>query len=117
MVAQTNDTDHHLHVRKKFIELQTDLMIRDRGGGAAVAEPGGGGGRGGGGAGGAGGGGDGSAVAEPGRGGRARPRRRRDVLEPVVEQVSEAPPGFENSEPHPSDGWRGGWSDEDGLGL
>ena len=28
MVAQTNDTDHHAHVRKRFIELQTDLMIR-----------------------------------------------------------------------------------------
>jgi len=28
MVAQTNDTDHHGHVRKRFIELQTDLMIR-----------------------------------------------------------------------------------------
>jgi len=28
MVAQTNDTDHHLHVRKRFIELQTDLMVR-----------------------------------------------------------------------------------------
>ena len=27
-VAQTNDTDHHLHVRKRFIELQTDLMIK-----------------------------------------------------------------------------------------
>ena len=28
MVAQTNDTDHHAHVRKLFIELQTDRMIR-----------------------------------------------------------------------------------------
>ena len=28
MILQTNDTDHHLHVRKRFIELQTDLMIR-----------------------------------------------------------------------------------------
>ena len=28
MVAQTNDTDHHLHVRKRFIELQTALMVR-----------------------------------------------------------------------------------------
>ena len=28
MVAQTNDTDHHAHVRKRFIELQTELMIR-----------------------------------------------------------------------------------------
>ena len=28
MVAQTNDTAHHLHVRKRFIELQTDRMIR-----------------------------------------------------------------------------------------
>ena len=28
MIAQTNDTDHHCHVRKRFIELQTDLMIR-----------------------------------------------------------------------------------------
>lgn len=28
MVAQTNDTDHHLWVRKRFIEKQTDLMIK-----------------------------------------------------------------------------------------
>ena len=28
MVAQTNDTDHHAHVRKRFIELQTHLMIK-----------------------------------------------------------------------------------------
>ena len=28
MVAQTNDTDHHAHVRKSFIEKQTELMIR-----------------------------------------------------------------------------------------
>ena len=28
MVAQTNDTDHHAHVRKRFIEKQTALMIR-----------------------------------------------------------------------------------------
>ena len=28
MVAQTNDTDHHAHVRKLFIEKQTELMIR-----------------------------------------------------------------------------------------
>ena len=28
MVAQTNDTDHHAHVRKRFIELQTELQIR-----------------------------------------------------------------------------------------
>jgi len=36
MVAQTNDTDHHLWVRKRFIELQTALMIkkaRETGGG------------------------------------------------------------------------------------
>ena len=36
MVAQTNDTDHHQHVRKRFIELQTELMIhkqRQQGGG------------------------------------------------------------------------------------
>ena len=35
-VAQTNDTDHHLWVRKRFIELLTALMIqkaRDSGGG------------------------------------------------------------------------------------
>ena len=28
MVAQTNDTDHHLWVRKRFIEMQTGLMIQ-----------------------------------------------------------------------------------------
>ena len=28
MILQANDTDHHLHVRKRFIVLQTDLMIR-----------------------------------------------------------------------------------------
>ena len=28
MVAQTNDTDHHAHVRKRFIELQTLRMIK-----------------------------------------------------------------------------------------
>ena len=28
MVAQTNDTDHHLWVRKRFIEKQTGLMIQ-----------------------------------------------------------------------------------------
>ena len=28
MVAQTNDTDHHLWVRKRFIERQTGLMIQ-----------------------------------------------------------------------------------------
>ena len=28
MVAQTNDTDHHKHVRQRFIELQTILMIK-----------------------------------------------------------------------------------------
>ena len=27
-VAQTNDTDHHAHVRKRSIELQTETMIR-----------------------------------------------------------------------------------------
>ena len=35
-VAQTNDTDHHLYVRKRFIEIQTDRLIRKargRGGG------------------------------------------------------------------------------------
>ena len=35
-VMQTNDTDHHLWVRKRFIEIQTDRMIqksRARGGG------------------------------------------------------------------------------------
>ena len=38
MVAQTNDTDHHLHVRKRFIELQTALMVRKarRNGGGMV---------------------------------------------------------------------------------
>ena len=36
LVAQTNDTDHHLWVRKRFIEIQTDRLIRKargRGGG------------------------------------------------------------------------------------
>ena len=28
MAAQTNDTDHHAHVRKRFIELQTLRMIK-----------------------------------------------------------------------------------------
>ena len=28
MVCQTNDTDHHLHVRRKFIELQSQRMIQ-----------------------------------------------------------------------------------------
>ena len=28
LVIQTNDTDHHLWVRKRFVELQTALMIR-----------------------------------------------------------------------------------------
>ena len=28
MLLQTNDTDHHEHVQKRFIELQTGLMIR-----------------------------------------------------------------------------------------
>ena len=38
MVAQTNDTDHHLHVRKRFIELQTRLMVQKarRAGGGLV---------------------------------------------------------------------------------
>ena len=38
MVAQTNDTDHHLYVRKRFIELQTALMVRKarRSGGGMV---------------------------------------------------------------------------------
>ena len=27
-MCQTNETDHHLHVRKRFIELQTALMIK-----------------------------------------------------------------------------------------
>ena len=38
MILQTNDTDHHEHVWKKFIELQTQLMIqktRMQGGGMA----------------------------------------------------------------------------------
>ena len=38
MILQTNDTDHHEHVRKRFIELQTELMIaktRMHGGGMA----------------------------------------------------------------------------------
>ena len=37
-VAQTNDTDHHLYVRKRFIELQTALMVRKarRSGGGMV---------------------------------------------------------------------------------
>jgi hypothetical protein len=38
MILQTNDTDHHEHVRKKFIELQTQLIIkktRMQGGGMA----------------------------------------------------------------------------------
>ena len=38
MLLQTNDTDHHEHVRKRFIELQTQLMIkktRMQGGGMA----------------------------------------------------------------------------------
>ena len=28
MVAQTNDTDHHQHVRRRYIALETDLHIR-----------------------------------------------------------------------------------------
>ena len=28
MVAQTNDTDLHLHVRRRFLELQTSLMAK-----------------------------------------------------------------------------------------
>ena len=28
MVAQTNDTDHHWYVRKRYIELATDRLIR-----------------------------------------------------------------------------------------
>ena len=28
MVAQTNDTDHHWYVRKRYIEKETDLLIR-----------------------------------------------------------------------------------------
>ena len=42
MVAQTNDTDHHLHVRKRFIEMQTNLMIqkaRKSGGGMVDLKP------------------------------------------------------------------------------
>ena len=38
MILQTNDTDHHEHVRKRSIELQTELMIsktRMQGGGMA----------------------------------------------------------------------------------
>ena len=38
MILQTNDTDHHEHVRKRFIELQTQRMImktRMQGGGMA----------------------------------------------------------------------------------
>ena len=38
MILQTNDTDHHEHVRKRFIELQTQLLItktRIQGGGMA----------------------------------------------------------------------------------
>ena len=38
MILQTNDTDHHEHVRNRFIELQTQLMIqktRMQGGGMA----------------------------------------------------------------------------------
>ena len=27
-VAQTNDTDHHQHVRRNFVDLQTELMIK-----------------------------------------------------------------------------------------
>ena len=36
MILQTNDTDHHEHVRKRFIDLQTQWMItkaRMQGGG------------------------------------------------------------------------------------
>ena len=38
MVSQTNDTDLHLWVRKRFVELQTDLMVRKarRAGGGMV---------------------------------------------------------------------------------
>ena len=42
MVAQTNATDHHAHVRKRFIELQTLLMIkkaRTMGGGMVDLTP------------------------------------------------------------------------------
>ena len=39
MVAQTNDTDLHLWVRKRFIELQTDLMMRkSRGAGGGLTD-------------------------------------------------------------------------------
>ena len=42
MVAQTNDTDHHAHVRKRFIELQSLLMVkkaRTKGGGMVDLTP------------------------------------------------------------------------------
>ena len=42
MVTQTNDTDHHLHVRKRVIERQTRLMIqkaRSAGGGLVDLTP------------------------------------------------------------------------------
>ena len=42
MVAQTNDTDHHKHVRQRFIDLQTILMIkkaRTKGGGMVDLTP------------------------------------------------------------------------------
>ena len=40
MVCQTNDTDHHEHVRKRFFELQTELIIRKaRCIGGGLAEP------------------------------------------------------------------------------
>ena len=42
MVAQTNDTDHHQHVRKRYIEKQTHLMIqkaRRMGGGMVDLTP------------------------------------------------------------------------------
>ena len=42
MDAQTSDTDHHAHVRKRFIELQTHLMIkkaRTMGGGMVDLTP------------------------------------------------------------------------------
>jgi hypothetical protein len=29
MVAQPNDTDHHEHLRKRYIELQTEFMMLD----------------------------------------------------------------------------------------
>ena len=39
MVAQTNDTDHHLWVRKRFLEKQTALMIqRARGSGGGLVD-------------------------------------------------------------------------------